>query len=362
MEPARTQALRELAQELRQYSGLGASYFRAVAARVGMNATDAQALDLLSATGPATAGRIADLMGVTTGAVTQMLDRLEQAGRIHRERDPEDGRRVIVGLAPGEEALRDLGPIFADVSGRWNAIASGYDDAQLALLIAFLRQASAVTREEVIRLRDEPVAHTPGEFSAPLGALASGQLTIAAGSAPLVLRARADMLDLYQARFESSIPEVKAKDGVITIRYPRQLWGMGGWQSAAEVTLNGSIPWLIAIQSKATAITAKLGELDLAGLNIKGGYSSIHLELPAPSGIVPIKISGGASTVYVRRPAGVAARVHLKGWVSQLTLDDQTLGNAGENVRLQTPGYETAAARYDIEVLGAASMITITAG
>ncbi|HEX9039005.1 MAG TPA: MarR family transcriptional regulator [Ktedonobacterales bacterium] len=359
---ARTQALRALEREVRQFSGLGASYFRAVAARAGMNATDAQALDLLSATGPASAGRIADLMGVTTGAVTQMLDRLEEAGRIRRERDPEDGRRVIVGLIPGEAALRDLGPIFANVSGRWDEVAARYDEAQLALLTEFLSRASAVTRDEIIRLREEPVAGASGDFSAPLGALASGQLTVASGGASLVLRARASMPELYEARFEGPLPEVKANDGVVTVRYPRQFLGMGAWQSSADITLNGAIPWLIAIQSKATTITARLRELDLAGLNIKGGYSAIDLELAAPSGLVPIKVSGGVSTIKIHRPAGAAARVHLKGWASHLTLDDQFISNAGENVRLQSSGYDAAADRYDIEVSGAASMITVTAG
>ena len=289
-----------------------------------------------------------------------MLDRLEQAGRVRRERDPEDGRRVIVALVPGEEAMRELGPIFADVSGRWDEIAARYDDAQLALLIEFLRRAGVVAREEILRLRETPAEGAGSPFATPLGDLTSAQLAVSSGSARLTLRANAAMASLYEARFEGSQPEVKAKDGVVTIRYPRQLLGMGGWQSAADVTLNASIPWRIALQSKAAEITAELGKLDLASLDIKGGYSMIHLDLPAPSGVVPIRISGGASALSVRRPAGVAARVHLKGWVSQLNFDEQSISNAGDNVRLQSAGYETAADRYDIEVSGAASVITVT--
>ncbi len=299
---SRAQTLRELTRELRQLNGLGASFFRAVAARVGMNATDAQALDILSATGPATAGQIAELMGITTGAVTQMLDRLEQAGRVRRERDPEDGRRVIVALVPGEEAMRELGPIFADVSGRWDEIAARYDDAQLALLIEFLRRAGVVAREEILRLRETPAEGAGSPFATPLGDLTSAQLAVSSGSARLTLRANAAMASLYEARFEGSQPEVKAKDGVVTIRYPRQLLGMGGWQSAADVTLNASIPWRIALQSKAAEITAELGKLTIASLDIKGGYSLIRLDLPAPSGIVPIRISGGASIAQCAPP------------------------------------------------------------
>lgn len=357
-EDSRARALRGLARELRLFSGLGASYFRAAGAQVGMNATDAQALDILSATGPASAGQLAELMGVTTGAVTQMLDRLEQASKVRRERDPEDGRRVIVGLAPGEEALRELGPIFADIGARWDAMAAGYDEAQLALLTEFLRRAGAVSRQEIVRLRDAPAAGAPEGFSMDLDGLTSGQLTISSGSARLTLRAGASPSTLYQARFDGQQPEVKASGGTVTIRYPRQLWGGSG--RAAEVNLNATIPWLITIQSKAAEIIAELTALQLAGLDIKGGYSSIHADLPAPSGEVPVRISGGASSLTIRRPVGVAARVYLKGWVSQLTFDEQTIANAGETVRLQTPGYSAAADRYDIELSGAASVITVT--
>ena len=66
--------------------------------------------------------------------------------------------------------------------------------------------------------------------------------------------------------------------------------------------------------------------------------------------------------ITVRRPAGVAARVHLKGWASALVFDDQTFSGVGNDVRLQSPGYDATAPCYDIEVTGAASMVTITSG
>jgi len=90
--------------------------------------------------------------------------------------------------------------------------------------------------------------------------------------------------------------------------------------------------------------------------------SMIHVELPAPSDVVPIRISGGASEIVVRRPAGTAARVHLTGWVSTFIFDDQMYSGVGNDVRLQSPGYEATAPGYDIEVSSSASMVTITAG
>ena len=81
--------LEELARELRQFTGLGASFFRAAATRTGMTVTDMQVIDILDSAGPTTAGQLADLTGLTTGAITGMLNRLEEAGLVRRERDPE---------------------------------------------------------------------------------------------------------------------------------------------------------------------------------------------------------------------------------------------------------------------------------
>jgi hypothetical protein len=129
----------------------------------------------------------------------------------------------------------------------------------------------------------------------------------------------------------------------------------------SEIRLSAAIPWQIVIQGGASEINGELGGLDLAGLEIKGGMSMIRLELPAPSRVVPVRISGGASEIIVRRPAGVAARVHLKGWASAFVFDEQTFSNVGNGVQLHSSGYEATGLFYDIEVASSASMVTITA-
>src|SRR5215469_11068455 len=95
------EVLGELVRQLRQCYGLGASFFREAAARIEMTDTDIQVLDILESTGEASAGQLADLMGLTTGTFTGILNRLEKAGLVHRMRDRNDGRRVIVKLARG---------------------------------------------------------------------------------------------------------------------------------------------------------------------------------------------------------------------------------------------------------------------
>jgi DNA-binding MarR family transcriptional regulator len=355
----RAELLAELARELRQFTGLGASLFRTAAARVGMTATDIQLIDILDSTGPTTAGQLADLTGLTTGVITGMLNRLEEAGLVRRERDPDDGRRVIVRFVQGEDQMREIRPIFDSLEKAWDELASRYDDEQIAFLLEFLTRSNALSRQELVRLREAP-QDEEGIFSAPLGDLASGRLVVSSGTSRLIVRADHSMAELYQARFEGPVPDVKAKEGVVTIRYPRRLWVPGAGQRAADVTLNAAIPWRIVIQGGASEIAAELRSLNLAGLEVKGGMSMIRLELPAPSGVVPIRISGGASEIAVRRPAGVAAKVHLKGWASTFIFDEQSFSDVGNDVRLQSPGYDATAPCFDIEVSSSVSTVTIT--
>lgn len=348
-------------QELRQFNGLGASLSRVAAARIGMAVTDMQVMDILDITGPSTAGQLAELTGLTTGAITRILDRLEEAGLVRRERDPNDGRKVIVQFARDKDELQRVRSILDSIGKVWSEVASSYDDEQIAFLLEFLKHSNALSRQELVRLQEVP----EGEeeiFSAPRVDQESGRLVVSCGVSRLNLRADDRIADLYQARFEGPLPKVKTKEGMVTIRYPRRLLGLGDKQGAAEVALNAAIPWWVVIQGGAAKVTAELGGLDLAGLEVTGGFSTIHLDLPSPSSVVPIRIRGGASKITIRRPAGVSARVHLKGWVSELAFDDQTFSGVGNNARLKSSGYDQTAPCYNIEITSYANMVTITSG
>lgn len=355
---SRAALLAELAHELQQYNGLSASFFRAAAARIGVTVTDMQVIESLASSGPMSAGQLAELTGLTTGAITGMLNRLEEAGLVRRERDPEDGRRVIVQLATDTDRIRGIGPIFEMIGKAWEEQTAHYDDAQIAFLVDFLKRGNAVARQELAWLREGPQSEE-GAYSAPLGDLASGRLVLS-GVPKLTVRARSDITDLYHAHFEGPVPEVKANGGLVSIRYPRRLLPTIREKRAAEVALNASIPWHIEITGGGTLVNATLEGLDLAGLEITGGGSIIDVKLPTPSGVVPVRISGGGSQITIRRPADVATRVHLKGMGSMFVFDDQS--NIGSGMRLQSPAYDTAERRYDIEVTSSGSMVTISTG
>src|SRR5262249_54625496 len=104
---------------------------------------------------------------------------------------------------------------------------------------------------------------------------------------------------------------------------------------------------------------------DLRGLRLRsfaasGGTADMTLLLPAAEGTVPLRLSGGVHKLTIRRPPGVAARIRVGSGVHRLTLDTLHLGSAGET-RWETPDFEAASGRYDVEIDGGASQLVFDA-
>src|SRR5687767_4076239 len=103
----RTKLLEELNDAVRAMGIQTVMFHQGVAEEMGVGATDSRALSILAQTGPLSAGRLAELTGLTTGAVTGMIDRLERAGWVRRRADPGDRRKVII--EPIADPERDAG-------------------------------------------------------------------------------------------------------------------------------------------------------------------------------------------------------------------------------------------------------------
>lgn len=129
--PRREEAVRALKLNLRHFVvELLVSSYEATE-DVGVNATDLGSLCLLLLHGPAPAGRLAELTGLTTGAVTGVIDRLERGGFVRRELDPADRRKVIVVPDAGR-VDRDLFPHFPSLQRA--AAQRFYDDYSIVEL------------------------------------------------------------------------------------------------------------------------------------------------------------------------------------------------------------------------------------
>ncbi len=131
---------------VRDFSAAVLLFHGAVAERFALHATDLRALRTL-AEKPMTAGALAGSIGLTNAAVTALLDRLESAGYVRRERDVEDRRRVTVRIVPS--AVRELDRLYAGVASRMTKLLGSFDDTALAAVLDYLDGATDVLKSEI---------------------------------------------------------------------------------------------------------------------------------------------------------------------------------------------------------------------
>jgi DNA-binding MarR family transcriptional regulator len=363
-EGGRERLVGDLGREMQRLVSEVVLFNQAVGDRLGMNPTDLQCLNVLMRAGPLAAGRLAEETGLTKGAVTGVIDRLERAGYVWRGRDPADGRRVIVHPIR-EKAGRDIGPVYASISRRFAEMCERYDEEELALILDFVGRSHPLNREETARLRAEAAGGSAegGGFSAPLGSAASGRLVFERGASAVEVRADPAMEELVRVHFEGPEPKIRERDGTVTVRQRRRRsWALGRGKPAGVIALNAAIPWGIEVRGGAAGLDADLGALALESFEIKGGASGTVLALPRPSGMVALRVLGGASGLAIRRPEGVGVRVFVGAGAHSLTLDGQGFEAAEDETRWQSPDYAGATDRYDIEISGGVSGLTIDTG
>jgi DNA-binding MarR family transcriptional regulator len=133
---------------------------QAAADRIGINATDLNCLNILSFSGRMTAGELARATGLTTASITGVVDRLEEAGYVTRERDPHDRRRVVVQVVL-EKALKDVASVFRPMIRDWQEVAAHYSDDELRLIVDFYGRMEEVFRHHLGRLRGGPEPTEP---------------------------------------------------------------------------------------------------------------------------------------------------------------------------------------------------------
>lgn len=136
---------------------------QAIAQSVGLNATDTKVIDLVLR-GPSdsvTAGWLSEMTGLTTGAITHILDRLEKRRFIERARDEQDRRKVLIRVRP--EALEPLVPKYEAVGKAFMRVIEEYDDRSLRLICDYLEKTSVVSTKEMARIIAENRENTPGQ-------------------------------------------------------------------------------------------------------------------------------------------------------------------------------------------------------
>ena len=136
----------------RAYQTSNDNFDQAIADHLGMNRTDMRCVDLIDQAGGMTAGELARAAGLTTGAVTAVVDRLERAGMARRVADPDDRRRVRIETTPKLWEL--TGPLMGPFIAESQSILDDYSTEELERMSEFLRRVIDVQSRHIERIRD----------------------------------------------------------------------------------------------------------------------------------------------------------------------------------------------------------------
>lgn len=145
---------RDASADYRRYLSAVVLHGQACAEAVGLNATDMYALNLLALVGPMTSGELADRSGLTTGATTRLIDRLERAGHVRRRADPRDRRKVVVAPCAESEQSAAMAAALTPARSRLGDIFAAFTPEQVQTLFTYFGQAAEAYLEATKDLRD----------------------------------------------------------------------------------------------------------------------------------------------------------------------------------------------------------------
>ena len=137
----------ELMLALRKFTRSTLLLQHVIAENMGLHVTDAECIDFLQEMGPSTAGDLAKATRLTTGAITNVIDRLEKAGFVNRSPDPKDRRKVIVSFIPKKHTPAKVR--YHALAGRVQNLFSGYTDRQLKFLIRHTHELTGIYQSQI---------------------------------------------------------------------------------------------------------------------------------------------------------------------------------------------------------------------
>ncbi len=146
---------------MRRHSTAVVLFHHAVAERLGLGPTDHKCLDLLRERGPMAGSDLAAITGLTSGAITGVVARLERAGYLRREPDPHDGRKQVLRLALKRAHIQDvIDPLRGDVA----ALLENFDDRQLSAIAEFLTGSTDLVYRHAALLRAHKLSGEKGDI------------------------------------------------------------------------------------------------------------------------------------------------------------------------------------------------------
>jgi DNA-binding MarR family transcriptional regulator len=150
-----SELLDSLEEQSRELSTRTVIFHHLIGERLGLNPTDHKCLDVIIRSGiPMTASQLAEETGLSTGAITGVVDRLEKAGYVKRKRDKNDRRLVFINVLM-DKAMVKLSPIFDPIKQASRTLYSKYSDEELALILDFVTNCNKMTQQITTNMKME---------------------------------------------------------------------------------------------------------------------------------------------------------------------------------------------------------------
>lgn len=145
--------IQSLNQELRKFSIANIFFYESVAEKLRLNATDLKCRDLLNYTGAISAGQLAKITNLTTGAITGVIDRLEKVELVERVQDPNDRRKVII--QPLTHRKQEIKQLFNPLSSSLSDLFKKYNEKELQVILDVLVDLNQLFPKETSKLTNE---------------------------------------------------------------------------------------------------------------------------------------------------------------------------------------------------------------
>jgi DNA-binding MarR family transcriptional regulator len=150
----RAELVKEIVVAIQDEQTQNAFLSNAIAERLGVTSTELEVLGTLVVRGPLSAGDLAKRTGLTSGAVTRLIDRLVERGSVRRLPDPEDRRRVLVEITPS--AMKACGPFYAPIEREGTALLEARSERELEVILEYLRISYEFTKRHTDRVSAMP--------------------------------------------------------------------------------------------------------------------------------------------------------------------------------------------------------------
>ncbi|CAM2854128.1 MarR family transcriptional regulator [Chryseobacterium flavum] len=145
--------IRQFREASRQYSDASVFMHEAIARKAGLSSADHKYLGLILQYESITAGEISKITGLTTGAVTGLIDRLEKKELLKRQFAKEDRRKVFI-IPDLENSMKLLGPIFDELQQKTTALISTFSETEIKIIERYFKEATLIMKETADHLNN----------------------------------------------------------------------------------------------------------------------------------------------------------------------------------------------------------------